>query len=344
MALVKTDGFDMYNGTQANIGLQSKWTTNVLASTSLVTGQFGGQALQCVATTGYWSNNLTATRSAGANGFALRFTTMPSSGSTAMHFMLGSASTAQSGIRVTPTGAIEAFRYSNLAGNAGTSLGVSANGVILNNTWHYVEVEWVISSTVGVINVYVDDVAVLTLSGKNTQNAALASADAVYIGVQTSGGGTAQYDNYYEADTSTRIGVGAVETLRPSADSAVTWTPNSGVTNFSRVNETLVDGDTSYNQTSTVGNADLFAMADLATLPATVYGVQLSLFAEKTDATARTIYSEIKSGGTTNDGSAFALASSYARFDRMLTTDPNTGSAWTAANVNAALGGYKVAS
>lgn len=48
-----------------------------------------------------------------------------------------------------------------------------------------------------------------------------------------------------------RLGPIVVDDYRPTSDVSVQWAPNSGSTNFSRVNENPPDGDTSYVSTST---------------------------------------------------------------------------------------------
>lgn len=48
--------------------------------------------------------------------------------------------------------------------------------------------------------------------------------------------------------------------LRPDGDQAAVWTPDSGVDNFSRVNEAEFDGDTSYVETSTDNDEDRYSL------------------------------------------------------------------------------------
>ena len=49
--------------------------------------------------------------------------------------------------------------------------------------------------------------------------------------------------------------------LLPSADGTYKqWTPNSGTTHYTRVNESTCDGNTSYNSTDVVSNRDSYAV------------------------------------------------------------------------------------
>lgn len=342
MTLVKTDGFDMYNGTATLTGLQSKWSALIgITNVSMVTGRFGGQAVHMGSAANGVARNLTAARSSGAHGFACRVTSMPTSDSSPwLMFALLSSGTYTLGLRCKINGAIEAFRATS--GAAGTSLGVSAAGVIVANTWHYWEFEYVISDSVGRVTVWVDGVQILNITGADTNNG-VTTVDQFGI-VNLNGTPATQFDvdDWYEADAATRIGEGKVETLRGASDGTVTWTPNSGANNYSRINETTVDTDTTYAETGTLNNQDLYNFGPLSSTPSAIYGAQLVSFDRKTDAGSRSIALVAKSGGTTDVGGDYALSASYGRFERMLVVDPNTSAAWTAAAVNALQSGPKV--
>ncbi len=94
------------------------------------------------------------------------------------------------------------------------------------------------------------------------------------------GPATVDFDDLYVIDdqgshNTSFLGDCRIETLFPNgAGASSQWTPNSG-TNYSRVNEVFTDQDTSYVSTAGVGNRDSYAMGDLSSLPATVFGVQV---------------------------------------------------------------------
>lgn len=345
MTLVMTEGFDMYNGTGANTGLQAKWVG--ITSCSMQTGRFGGQCLQCVAANGAGSvRGFPAAYSSFSWGMAVRFTAMPSTSGTTAQWYFENIASAQVGFKVGPSGDIQAGRYT--ARNSGTNLGsASATGVIVLNVWHYVEFEIVISDTVGVINVYVDNVQVLALTGLDTRNGAPTDVGQfvfypVGIGSITTLG-TCQIDDIYLLNAATRLGERRIETLRPANDTGTkNWTPNSGTANFSRVNETTVDGDTSYVSATTSSTRDLYGISALSSTPATIDGINVVSFPLKTDATSRSIYNSIQSNAVDSDGSAMALAASYQRLDRLVLTDPSGGGAWTPTRINNLLIGPKV--
>jgi hypothetical protein len=56
------------------------------------------------------------------------------------------------------------------ADTAGTLLGTMPAGTLVLNVFHYIEVEMVISTTVGRVTIFVDGVQKLNLTGVNTAN------------------------------------------------------------------------------------------------------------------------------------------------------------------------------
>jgi hypothetical protein len=342
MAVVLVDGFDLYNGTGLNTGLQAKWSVSA-SGHSMISGRFGGQALRITAGT----SNAYATRAFPGNyasfavGFGMRVTSFASlTGPYPMCSFQDSTGTIQCGFRVTTAGALEAYRYTS--DSSGTSLGVSASGVMIANAWHFVECEVTINDTTGVFKIYVDGVQVLNLTAQDTKNTANANAGLIRFGAAANISQVFDIDDLYVTDTAAKLGERRVETLYPTSDVAQGFARSTGAVNFSLVDEAQVNGDTDYVQGSTVGDVDTYGFSDLTGTPATIDAVQVSCFALKTDATSRSIALQVKSGATTSDGSNFALAASYGKFERLLLTDPNTAAAWTAANVNAVQGGPKV--
>lgn len=103
-------------------------------------------------------------------------------------------------------------------------------------------------------------------------------------------------------------------------------------------------GDFGYVFDSTVGHEDLFGVNALVLSPSTIYAVAVSGFMKDNTAGARTVTLNTKSGGTDSPGTnaGFTPSTAYGWFQSMWLTDPNTSAAWTAANLNAALAGYKI--
>jgi hypothetical protein len=107
------------------------------------------------------------------------------------------------------------------------------------------------------------------------------------------------------------------------------------------VSEAIANGDTDFVFDATVGDSDLYDMDDLPVLPAAIIGV-VSKLCKKSDAGARQGQVLLKSGATQVTGPDTVLSSTYTYLYRVDAVDPNTGTTWTLANLNAVQVGQKV--
>lgn len=349
MAIVDRDGFDGFNGVGTNTGLQAKWITG--GTISMQTGRFGGQCMRTTAAVEVGGQHATRNLPAGYSsltvGFAFRAVALPTSDSVTGFMTLLSSGSYHVGARLTTAGAIEIGRYTS--GTASTVLGTTANGVIVVNTWHFLEFEIVISDTAGRVDIYRDGASVSAFgSSLDTRNGTPTTADQLQFGILTTANpspyGTLEFDDLYVLDVATRLGERRIETLRPTVDSGTNqWTPSTGTDHYAVVDEATANGDTDYLSTSTVNNRELFGNGGLSSTPATIDEVTVVMFAEKTDATTRTLYGSVQSGATDSDGSALTLAASYGHHSRAMALNPNGSVAWTASAVNNLKFGPKLA-
>lgn len=352
--IVLIDGFDLYNGTGANTGLQSKWSLSG-SNVSLVTGRFGGQCLRIGSITG--SSSPPASRVLrvfpgdyglfGVN-FALKVTSLSSLSDTAtsrifMVFLAPTGAT-QLGVAITPAGALSVYRLTGA--NAGTLLGSTDIGKITESTFHYVELSFVISDTVGEAHVKVDGNNELSLSGVDTRNGTPTTVDRIQIQApyQTVNNSVGIHvDDLYVVNDAVFIGEAMVETSRPNGDTSYkAFVPSSGSSNYAMVDDTTSNGDTDYVQGSVVGDLDLYSHPALSSVPTSIFAVQVTAFARKTDASTRAIALSILSGATSSDGPDFYLAADYGKFDRIIQSNPDTSTDWSASEVNSLVFGEKV--
>ena len=105
-----------------------------------------------------------------------------------------------------------------------------------------------------------------------------------------------------------------------------------------------VNSGLSQVHSNTVGQEDLFSFAPLQTSPSAIYGGVVKAFMNKSDAGARTVNLNMKSGATDSTGSApaQALSTTVTWQSSYFDTDPATGAAWTVSGVNNASSGYSV--
>lgn len=341
MSIVLIEGFDMYSGTGANTGLLAKWSNigfGGSGSLSLAAGRFGGQALGAVgglSTSGRAARRtLVSALTSFSIGFAFKVTSLAENAH--IFWMInGALSAYQVGLYLDTAGQLTAGRYTSH--NASTALGAASSPCISGNVWHYIEVEIVISDTVGVFNVYVDGNPVLTLTGLDTNNSG-GNVGAVQLGYYN-GGGTSDtwyFDDVYVTNAATKLGERRVETLRGNADTGtINWTRLSGSNNYEMIDETLVDGDTTYNSATTAGLRDLYSIASLGSTPVTVDAANIVSFSRKTDVATVGLYNSIQSGGVDSDGPITYLGSGYGRVDRIVELDPNGSIPWTGTSINA---------
>ena len=332
MAIQFMDGFDLYN-VIADFALKPGVNQPSGALQLISPGRFGGRAME----SSFFQNAICDVVLGSGNtksvGFAYRMDTVANctTGAAFLYFRGTGGTVDVCKLGVDVNGALVMGR-----GDFTTNkICNSANGVIVANTWAYIEIELTRSATVGAVTVYVNGVSVCAASAANTGAVAV---DSIRWGLGPIAGANAtrDTDDFYITDTATRLGESRIDVLRPSADTATAdWTPLSG-TRASNVDDTTQDGDTTYVSDATVGHKDLYDVANLPISPTTVRAVQTILFARKDDAALRQIRNNLKSGTTAANGTTRTLGSSYAMFTDLYELDPNTAAAWTGTTVNAA--------
>ena len=235
-------------------------------------------------------------------------------------------------------GAIEVRR----GGGGGAILGTSAPGVFPASAWTYIECKATIDDSAGAVDIQVNGTNVLSISGVDNQQ-----TGNNYI--TRYGLATGLYDDHYFSDTSGPapgndfLGDVKVETLYPNAAGDSTqFTPSAG-SNYQNVDEPQTnDGDTTYNESSTTGQIDLFNLDPLVTTSGTIFAVQQHMVARKTDGVVREVRQKLKSGSTVVNGSTVGLGTSYQQYHEVIEElDPDTAAAWTISKVNALQVGYE---
>jgi hypothetical protein len=124
----------------------------------------------------------------------------------------------------------------------------------------------------------------------------------------------------------------------PNGDSAVTWTPSGGPTNYTLVDE-IPPVDADYVETAVNANQDLYDLTDY-TLNNVIVGIVQWLRGQTTPAGGEMTLLTSSSGsvtGTTTSG----LGTSEEYNSRIVQNDPDTGLAWTKTGFNASLWGQE---
>jgi hypothetical protein len=332
------DGFDLCD--TANVYLaQRGWTGSQVTSN---TGRVAGRAL-----TSTWGGSASLTSGSFGNkatvgvGFAHRRTALPATPFTMFALFDSTGAVEQCSLQINANGSLSVSR-----GNQAAILGTSvATGLIVAGAWRYIEIMSTIDDVVGSMEVRVDNQTVLMVTGVDTKQGSNAWADRVRVYV--SGNNSDLYDDMYFLDTdgstnNALVGDSRIEPHRPTGDAAVTWTPSAGLTNFGVVDDVVID-TTDFIFSDVAGAIDKFDLADLATPPAAIYGVELITSYAKADAGPRTMRGFIESGGTVANGAIVAplLNTHMIAFQRW-DTDPHTSGPWTPAAINALRAGVEI--
>ena len=226
-----------------------------------------------------------------------------------------------------------------------TVLATSASGLITGSAWSYVEWSATIDATAGIVTVKVGGVSVISFTGNTKNGGTNLSLDAVSI---SSSGSDMYFDDLYVCDglgsvNNAFLGDVRVQTLLPmGTGSSTQLTPTGVANNWDNVNDVpLVT--TTFNASATVGQRDTYAMSDLIAGTGTIFGVQETIYAAKSDAGAASIKAAVKSGATVYYDATQSIGASVAPYVAVRETDPATAAAWTVANLNAMEFGAEVA-
>lgn len=340
MALDYFDGFDDYSYAK----ILRYWTTQLGNDSSKVSinatgGRNSGPGLEATPSGGgfsYYSKTLAsqATRSV---GFAIKASTFGGLSSGMVLFAFADAGTVQVDFRLKSDGTIVATRNGTTLGT--TILALSAT------VYYHLQLKVLFHASAGTVDILVNGVNWLSLTGQNTKASSNATANQVQIGPSNDGnsGCVYDFDDFWSDDAGTLHGDCRVESKLPTGDGTTdNFTRSTGATNFSNVDDNPPNDDTDYNSTANAGDIDLYTFPALSTASGTVKAVMTVPVLRNDNAGSVTAASVYRSGGTNFFGTTNTVGSTtYAVYADIQATDPNTGSAWTVSNVNAAQFGLK---
>lgn len=325
MALIFCDSFDHY----LVADVLSKWTASAANSIGPTYGRNGTNGVFLNASSNYLTKFLPSTYTTLYAGFAYYCPYITAGPLPIIQFM--ETSTVHVGIYVEDeTGKIYATRNT-------TKIGITTNQVIHSGVWCHIQVKVYIHDSAGTVDVLVNSVNVLSLTGQDTLNGGAGVINTIKIF------GKAYFDDFW-SDDSEYLGDCRIECLFPSAAGDTTaWTPSAGA-NYECVDEAAPDSDTSYVSSSTADQVDTYTFGNLVTTAGTVKGVQVSAFARKDDAGSRNIALVARPGSTDRPGGSQAVADTYNYYRQLWEVNPDTSAAWSIAEVNAAKFGIKLVS
>jgi len=206
--------------------------------------------------------------------------------------------------------------------------------------WMYIEIAVKIDNSSGYVIIRADSSTKLQLTNQDTAVSASPSVNTINfgaIGITPTGDGWWWADDFYLLDKTGNefndfLGDVVVYTLIPNADGSTNdWTPNSGTTRYTQVDEIPHDSDTTYIYTTVDGAKQYFDFPDQVNI--TILAVQNTAVVRKDDSTTRYIKMCAKLGANEVVTNSWVLSNSYLHFTQVLPRDP-ANNQWSLQNFN----------
>ena len=212
-------------------------------------------------------------------------------------------------------------------------------GLFVANTWYYIELKYKIAdSPDGYWKLYVDGVLVDSETGIDTWNNTYPAEISTHY--WTPGGRlNTRLDDLYIYDNTGDIqepyGPVKIRALVPDGDDTVNWSSTGG-NHYDQVNDIPVD-TANYVESNTPNDVDLFSFAN-STDPTSwpIYGVQLNVYAAVTDVGSFTLEGIADSGSSQTIVNEAIVDNLGGQYSFVFENDPDTASAWTIDQLNAA--------
>lgn len=227
---------------------------------------------------------------------------------------------------------------------ASTVLATSTSTPIVADTDFICEVKYFSDNSTGNMEVWIDGTKVVEFTG-DTQNGGIAGTTSItFAGVNTR---TMYWNDLYVLDDqgselNDRLGLWQIDSVLPNGDGTTndfpTLVPSSPTTHYTKVDEASVDDDTSYVESVTAGDIELFEFANLpAFAGSSIAAVQLNFLGRKDEAGAtREVHAVSRPVATNYFGTNKGLpAEEYQHFLETWVANPETSLPWTDAEFNA---------
>jgi len=233
-----------------------------------------------------------------------------------------------------------------ISARRGTTVLGTSTFALTQNVYQYIEFKVKISATVGTIEVRVNTVPILTLTGQNTLTTASATWNEIKIGQFAFTAPNVYVDDIYVLDGSGSfnndfLGDVRIDAVFPNADgNSSQFTRSTGTDQYATVDETSPNGDTDYNETATVGNRDTLNYPNAPVAGANILAIQGDVYGRKTDAGGAGVKLITRIAGTDYQGTEVGIGTSYNYQRQVWDVKPSDSTAWTDTDFNAAEFGY----
>jgi len=280
------------------------------------------------------------------------------------HPLTSTTEMAIAGLRDSASAQQTCITYSPSSGLIRARQGMGTTGTLLDTSsltmsadvWHVIEWRCQISSTTsGIIEVWLDGTRVINFSGDNTSAGTSANVQSLALGQPSATAPTVTAGTYYAYDdvaindtagsiNNGQIGDGRIYLLKPSGAGSNTGQTRGGTdtgANYSQVNE-LPPSLTQYVFSATAATRDTYALDDVPAGTWAVNCAEVLAYGQNSDTGTGQLGLTVKSGATTNEGTALNLGTTASYVRQLYETDPNTSAAWTVSALNALEAGTTV--
>lgn len=350
MALLWMDGFDHY-GVGSSVGRDNMLNGIYSTVASGANGCYptsemsrtGGRSLRMTSTGNtstvvLWRRIFGEAYQTTGYGCAIYFPQIWANISRLRMAWLDSGAGIQCTISFTSTGAVTVWR-----GNASVLLAQSADGVIVATAWQHIEAKVKVHGDDGAVEVRVNGVTVVSVSGVDTRGMSEDSASQfAFVEVNFWNSGPLYIDDIYmwsdEGDINNDfIGDKRVGLIIPNDDTAQSdWTPVGSGTGFGAISEIPQDADATYIETQDVGHVSEFELQDVVGDIGAISAVQTYVIQRKTVAGVCNTQVGLISDSAETLGADRPITEQYTYYADVFETDPNTAAPWTKTGLSAA--------
>jgi hypothetical protein len=344
MAILGCDSFAFYDTSPSLAELERRWDDVTQTACTKVTGPFGGSdpALRCPNVSEYVQKYLVSavTGSFFIQGWFKHENSLWNDSNNAIYAFQEGTTEHINILFSNPGGQIIVKRGTK----TGTTIATSTQSCTAQLWQHYM-VEVLIHDTTGKVVVHVDGEEFINFTG-DTRNGGTAGQVERFKLLAT-GNAAANHAHVVWWDDQGDAPTAFTEPMRigaiwPESDDSVQFTPQGAGTNNVEVDEVDCDDDTTYNESSTVGHKDRFAMYTTPFSMDNIYAVQVCAVARKDDAGTREIRVGVYTGTTEDRASSAPLATTYKHFLHLMTKNPDDAAAWEQADIDAIKAQYEV--
>jgi len=227
----------------------------------------------------------------------------------------------------------------------------SGANVLSVDTWYYIEIKMIKSdsSSAGDVIVMVDGVEWINCdAGKDFLSGSYAWTDQIrFVGHS---GNTRYIDDLYVCDATgsknnTFLGPIKIATLYSDGngnDSDFVGSDADSIDNYLHVDDVTPDGDTTYVESNTASEQDLYTFDDMPEASSEIIGIQVDSYIRKDAPGARLGQHVTRVDGTDYVGTAFGVGLTYEYLSTIWEDNPDDAAAWEDADIDAAEFGIKV--